>query len=72
MTPDEKTTYDLRMLAYFWRDKEDLERLIGHEEILAAHPTIAAAWSTYKTAKRTLALVIDAELSEAEARADPE
>lgn len=56
----EKRESDLYMLAYFWNEKEDLERWtrFSREMMRREFPEILKAWDDYKLSRRTLTAVI--------------
>ncbi len=56
------TRDDLKMIRYFWEEKEDIERYVGYEEILPDlerdYPAIVKAWKDYKASRDILSAVI--------------
>jgi hypothetical protein len=57
------TEMDLLNLQYFWQEKNDLERLIGFEELITLikkeKPEILKAWNDYKASKKILDIVME-------------
>ncbi len=53
---------DIRMLQYFWEEKEDIERYCDFEDIkedLAEnYPEILKCWNDYKITKKLLGIVL--------------
>ena len=50
---------EIRMLQYFWEEKEDLERYCRFNQIKYEFPEIERAWKDYKTSKKILDVLIE-------------
>lgn len=55
---------DINCLKYFWLEKGDLERCASWTDMLPQlrieHPEIVDAWERYKSAERTLTVLVKA------------
>lgn len=62
---------DYRSVRFFWREKGDIERMIGIEKILAANKDLRRAWRAYQKAKRDFETFLETEIDRLEDQ-DPE
>jgi len=50
---------DITMIKYFWKEKGDLERWCGWDQVKSQCPEVVRAWEQYQDAVKHLDYTID-------------